>query len=112
MDFTVGGTGWYRKHFYIDAAEKGKCIAVSFDGIYMNADIWVNDRHVANHVYGYTAFELDITDYVRFGAENLIAVRVKNEGMNCRWYTGSGIYRHTFLKITNPYGSVAYIQNF
>lgn len=100
--FTVGGTGWYRKHFYIDAAEKGKCIAVSFDGIYMNADIWVNDRHVANHVYGYTAFELDITDYVRFGAENLIAVRVKNEGMNCRWYTGSGIYRHTFLKITNP----------
>ena len=100
--FTVGGTGWYRKHFYIDAAEKGKCVAVSFDGIYMNADIWVNDRHVANHVYGYTAFELDITDYVRFGAENLIAVRVKNEGMNCRWYTGSGIYRHTFLKITNP----------
>lgn len=78
--FTVGGTGWYRKHFYVDTAEKGKCIVVAFDGIYMNADIWVNDRHVANHVYGYTAFELDITDYVRFGEKNLIAVRVKNEG--------------------------------
>lgn len=100
--FTVGGTGWYRKHFHVDEAEKGKCIAVAFDGIYMNADIWVNDNHVANHVYGYTAFELDITDYVRFGAENLIAVRVKNEGLNCRWYTGSGIYRHTSLKITDP----------
>ena len=100
--FTVGGTGWYRKHFYVDAAEKGRCIAVAFDGIYMNADIWVNDRHVADHVYGYTAFELDITDYVRFGEKNLIAVRVKNEGLNCRWYTGSGIYRHTFLRITNP----------
>lgn len=100
--FTVGGTGWYRKHFYVDTAEKGKCIVVAFDGIYMNADIWVNDRHVANHVYGYTAFELDITDYVRFGEKNLIAVRVKNEGLNCRWYTGSGIYRHTSLKITNP----------
>lgn len=94
--FTVGGTGWYRKHFYVDAAEKGRCIAVAFDGIYMNADIWVNDHHVADHVYGYTAFELDITDYVRFGEKNLIAVRVKNEGLNCRWYTGSGIYRHTF----------------
>lgn len=100
--FTVGGIGWYRKHFCIDEAEKGKCIAVAFDGIYMNSDIWVNDCHVANHVYGYTAFELDITDYVRFGEDNLIAVRVKNEGMNSRWYTGSGIYRHTFLKMTDP----------
>ncbi len=84
--------------FYVDAAEKGRCIAVAFDGIYMNADIWVNDHHAADHVYGYTAFELDITDYVRFGEKNLIAVRVKNEGLNCRWYTGSGIYRHTFLE--------------
>lgn len=62
----------------------------------MNADIWVNGNHTANHVYGYTAFELDITKHVRFGEDNLIAVRVKNEGMNSRWYTGSGIYRHTF----------------
>lgn len=100
--FTVGGTGWYRKHFYINESEKGKCISVGFDGIYMNADIWVNGNHIANHVYGYTAFELDITNNVRFGEENLIAVRVKNEGMNSRWYTGSGIYRHTILKITNP----------
>lgn len=100
--FTVGGTGWYRKHFHLDEADNGKCISIIFDGIYMNADIWVNGNHTANHVYGYTAFELDITKHVRFGEDNLIAVRVKNEGMNSRWYTGSGIYRHTFLKITNP----------
>ena len=100
--FTTGGIGWYRKHFFMDAAEKGKCVSVIFDGVYMDADIWVNGRHVANHFYGYTAFEVDITGFVRFGEENMIAVRVKNEGMNCRWYTGSGIYRHTCLKITEP----------
>ncbi len=99
--FTVGGTGWYRKHFYLDEAGKGKCVAVAFDGIYRNADIWVNEHHVVHHVYGYTAFELDITDYVRFGEENLIAVRVENEGLNSRWYTGSGIYRHTSLKMVD-----------
>lgn len=100
--FTVGGTGWYRKHFFIDKCAQDKCVFVSFDGIYMNSDIWVNGRHVGNHVYGYTAFELDITDYVQAGKENVIAVRVKNEGKNSRWYSGSGIYRHTLLKIVNP----------
>ena len=100
--FTVGGTSWYRKHFFIDKSAQDKCVFVAFDGIYMNSDIWVNGHHVGNHVYGYTAFELDITDYVQVGKENVIAVRVKNEGINSRWYTGSGIYRHTSLKITNP----------
>lgn len=99
--FSVGGVGWYRKHFHIDEVNKGKRISVLFDGIYMNADIWVNDYYVGNHYYGYTAFELDITDYIRFGKDNLIAIRVKNEGQTSRWYTGSGIYRHTFLKVTN-----------
>lgn len=100
--FTIGGTGWYRKHFFIDKNARNKCVFIAFDGIYMDSDVWVNGHYVGGHVYGYTAFELDITNYVHIGEENIIAVRVKNEGVNSRWYTGSGIYRHTLLKITDP----------
>lgn len=101
--FTVGGTGWYRKHFTVNEEHKDKRVFITFDGIYMNADIWVNNRHLAGQFYGYSPLELDITEYVVWGKDNLIAVRVKNEGQNSRWYTGSGIYRHTFLRITAPF---------
>lgn len=100
--FTVGGTGWYRKHFTVPAADEGKNIAVNFDGVYMNADVWVNGEHAASHVYGYSPFEIDITPYISYGGDNVIAVKVRNEGMNCRWYTGSGIYRHVTLRTRNP----------
>lgn len=101
--FTVGGVGWYRKHFTIEEKYKGKRIFIAFDGIYMNSDIWVNNHYVGGQFYGYSPFEIDITDYVAWGQDNLIAVRVKNEGQNSRWYTGSGIYRHTCLKITDDF---------
>lgn len=100
--FTVGGEGWYRKHFKVAKADACKRVFVNFDGIYRNADVWVNGRHVAFHAYGYTPFELDITDFINPGQDNVMAVRVKNEGMNCRWYTGSGIYRHTLIKTLDP----------
>jgi len=68
----------------------------------MNADIWINEQHLGNHPYGYTSFSYDITDFIRFDKENLIAIEVKNDGENSRWYSGSGIYRHVWLKATNP----------
>ena len=100
--FTVGGTGWYRKSFTIPANHQGKMINIQFDGIYMNADIWINGIHLGNHPYGYTSFILDLTRHIKFDTINTIAVQVKNEGQNSRWYTGSGIYRHVWLKITEP----------
>jgi beta-galactosidase len=100
--YTVGGTGWYRKTFYVPAQLKGKVLQIQFDGIYMNADIWLNGNHLGNHPYGYTSFWYDISDDVKFGDENILAVEVKNEGRNSRWYSGSGIYRHVWFKILNP----------
>ncbi len=100
--FTVGGTGWYRKTFTIPANQKGKRIHIQFDGVYMNADFWLNGQQIGTHPYGYTSFWFDITDKINFGAENKIAVQVKNEGQNSRWYTGSGIYRHVWLKVLDP----------
>ena len=100
--FTTGGTGWYRKTFTVAQEEKGKKIQVQFDGVYMNTDVWINGHQLGNHPYGYTSFIFDITDYVKFGTPNIIAVEVKNEGQNSRWYSGSGIYRHVWLNTMHP----------
>jgi beta-galactosidase len=99
----VGGTGWYRKHFTLAPAEQGKRVIVRFDGVYMNADFWINGQALGNHPYGYTSFEFDLTPHLKpAGQENVIAVRVRNEGKNSRWYSGSGIYRHAWLTVTDP----------
>jgi len=99
----VGGTAWYRKHFTINKDDEGKIIKVLFDGVYMNADFWINGNHLGNHPYGYTAFAYDLTKYLNpAGQENVLAVQVKNEGKNSRWYSGSGIYRNVSLLKTNP----------
>ncbi|RXK87276.1 glycoside hydrolase family 2 TIM barrel-domain containing protein [Filimonas effusa] len=97
--FTVGGTGWYRKHFIVPASAKGKRVVIQFDGVYMNADVWINGIHLGCQPYGYTSFTHDLTPYVITGKENVIAVSVRNEGRNSRWYSGSGIYRHVWLLV-------------
>lgn len=100
---TVGGTAWYRKHFILNKEDEGKIIQILFDGVYMNADFWINGKHLGNHPYGYTAFAYDLTQYLNpIGQENVLAVQVKNEGKNSRWYSGSGIYRDVTLLKTNP----------
>lgn len=97
--YTVGGTSWYRKTFDVPTEWDGKTVELLFEGIYMNADVWINGTHVGNNIYGYTPFHFDITDKLDFGGRNVIAVQVKNEGVNSRWYTGSGIYRHVWLNV-------------
>ncbi len=100
--FTTGGTGWYRKTFTVPASEKGKRVIIQFDGVYMNPTVFINGVNIGQHPYGYTSFWYDITDNVKFGGKNIIAVEVKNEGQNSRWYSGSGIYRHVWLKMADP----------
>jgi len=101
--FVVGDTGWYRKRFTLPSSESGKKVTVRFDGVYMNSDVWLNGQHLGNHPYGYTPFVYDLTPYLKpAGQENVLAVRVKNTGKNSRWYSGSGIYRHVWLTVTEP----------
>jgi len=94
-----GGTGWYRKELDIPEELNGKSVYLQFDGIYMDADIWINGVKLGNHPYGYTSFWYDISDKIQPGESNLIAVKVQNEGRNSRWYSGSGIYRHVWLVV-------------
>ena len=100
---TIGGTGWYRKTFSLDTDETGKLISVYFEGAYMETDVWVNGIHLGTHPYGYTSFYYNITKYCKpAGQPNAMAVRVVNKGKNSRWYSGSGIYRHVWLTVTDP----------
>lgn len=91
------GIGWYRKTFTC-GADAGKWLtSVYFGGVYMNARVYVNGHDLGVHPYGFTSFCHDLTPYLKPG-ENVLAVRVDNsEQRNCRWYTGSGIYRNVKL---------------
>ena len=102
IGFTTGGVGWYRKTLSIPSTQKNKKIIIQFDGVYMNADVWLNGEHLGNHPYGYTTFYYDISDKIKFNTTNVIAVQVKNVGATSRWYAGSGINRHVWLKELNP----------
>lgn len=101
--YAVGGTAWYRKHFTLKKIDEGEIINILFDGVYMNADFWINGKHLGNQPYGYTAISYDLTSFLNpAGQDNVLAVQVKNEGRNSRWYSGSGIYRHVWLIRKKP----------
>jgi beta-galactosidase len=100
--FTTGGTGWYRKTFTIPKNLSDNQFFIMFEGVYMNADVWINGEFLGNHPYGYTSFWFDISGKIKIEKENVLTVKVKNEGENSRWYSGSGIYRHVWLNVVSP----------
>ena len=96
------GTGWYRKSFVLPDSLAGKRIFINFDGVFMKSSVWINGRMVGEYPNGYNAFQYDITPFVKYGANNVVAVRVDNSLQPAsRWYTGSGIYRDVKLVVTD-----------
>ncbi len=102
--YAPGGIGWYRKHFKLDPAQKGRHVTIEFDGVYDFSEVWINGVFVGARPYGYSSFAYDLTPYLKLGLdENVIAVRVDHSRFaDSRWYTGSGIYRHVRLVVTGP----------
>jgi len=99
--FFPGGIGWYRKTFQWKNSWKNKEVTVSFDGIYMNSEVWINGHYLGKRPYGYISFYYDLTPYLKRG-DNVIAVRVDNSKQpSGRWYTGCGIYRHVWITTTH-----------
>jgi beta-galactosidase len=97
------GKGWYRKTFNVSGEWKTKKVSIYFEGVYMNSEVFVNGKSLGIYPYGYSSFRYDLTPYLVFDKENVIAVRVDNsQHVNSRWYSGSGIYRHVWLTVTNP----------
>ena len=92
-----GGKGEYRKMF---ATPKGEVTKLHFEGVYQKAEVFINGQKAGQHAYGYTPFTIDITPYLyRDKRLNEVLVKVDNSELpNCRWYTGSGIYRHVWIE--------------
>jgi beta-galactosidase len=97
------GIGWYRKAFQVPETWKGKCVSIYFEGVYMNSEVFINGKSLGIYPYGYSSFSYNLTPYLNFGKENIISVKVDNsQQKNSRWYSGSGIYRHVWVIVTDP----------
>ncbi len=100
--YLPAGTGWYRKQLNMPKEWEGKTVKLMFDGVYQDSKVYVNGDSVGAHFYGYTPFVVDITKKLKVGS-NTVAVRVDNSMQkNCRWYSGSGIYRKVQLVVCDP----------
>ena len=96
--FPATSIGWYRKHFTIPAADTTGRYNISFDGIYRDAEIWINGFYLGNNKSGYVGISYDISDYINFERENVITVRVNATQYEGWFYEGAGIYRHVWLE--------------
>ena len=100
--FFPEGLGWYRKTFTVAKEDLNKQFVIQFDGVFMNSEVWINGCYLGRRPYGYSTFRYDLTDKLKVGGENVIAVRVDNSNPGAdRWYHGSGIYRNVHLIKTN-----------
>lgn len=94
------GIGWYRKAFPAPTGHADRRLFIEFDGVYQNSTVWINGHRLGHRPYGYVPFAYELTPHLLPGT-NVIAVRVDNSRQpNSRWYSGSGIYRHTWLTTT------------
>lgn len=96
------GKAWYRKHFMVDVADKGQIVTVEFDGVMSNSTVYLNGKKIYERPYGYIGFEIDLTPFILFGKENVLAVEVNPEALSSRWYPGAGIYRNVWFETKNP----------
>src|SRR6187402_3398381 len=96
--FLPAGKGWYRKIFILPEDWKNKSISIEFDGVFKNSEVFINGHSLGMRPNGYISFTYELSQYLNFGKENIIAVKVDNDAQpNSRWYTGSGIYRNVRL---------------
>ena len=100
--FEDNSIAWYRRTFELPAEDSGKRIWLTFDGVFRDATVWVNGWLVRRHEGGYYPFREDITDVVKFGGRNVVAVRVDATKFEGWFYEGAGIYRHVWLDKTAP----------
>jgi beta-galactosidase len=96
--FPETSIGWYRKHLAIPVADSGQRFVLRFDGIFRNAQVWINGFYLGNNQSGYVGKNFEITDYINYHGDNVVVVRVDATQYEGWFYEGAGIYRHVWLE--------------
>ena len=96
--------GWYRKHFTVPADALGQPVSLRFDGIFRDSDVWVNGFWLGGERSGYTTSAYNIAEYLNYGGDNVVTVRVDATYEEGWFYEGAGIYRHVWLSVGEPSG--------
>ncbi|OYQ43767.1 beta-galactosidase GalA [Flavobacterium aurantiibacter] len=93
--------GWYRKRFQVSNSSKNNRFEIQFDGVFRNASVWLNGFYLGTNQSGYLGFSYDVTDYLKYGEDNVLVVRVDATQYEGWFYEGAGIYRRVWLHETN-----------
>lgn len=114
--YLPGGIAWYRKSITIPQSKADEKVYLYFEGVYNRSEVFINGHSLGKRPNGYISFAYDATQFVKYGKENIISVRVDHsQSADSRWYSGSGIYRNVWLVYSNPvhiaqWGVYAYPQ--
>ncbi|GAA4808191.1 beta-galactosidase GalB [Olivibacter ginsenosidimutans] len=96
--YLPGGIGWYRKTFELPKGSTNDHWTIYFDGVYKNAEVWINGHYLGKRPNGFVSFYYDLSPYLLANGKNVLAVKVDHSQFaDSRWYTGSGIYRNVYL---------------
>ncbi|MFY7840979.1 MAG: beta-galactosidase GalA [Lacibacter sp.] len=95
--FPATSIGWYRKQFKLEKADSGRRFQLQFDGIFRDANVWINGFYLGNNKSGYVGVNYDVTDFLNFDRSNVVVVRVDATQYEGWFYEGAGIYRHVWL---------------
>lgn len=101
-NFPENSVGWYRRKFAVPASDLGKRIGLEFDGVFRDSIVWINGHYLGREESGYSGFSRNVTEFLNYGGENTIAVRVDASLEEGWFYEGAGIYRHVWLVKTAP----------
>ncbi|MEO5712179.1 MAG: beta-galactosidase GalA [Luteolibacter sp.] len=101
-NFPENSVGWYRRKFTVPASDLGKRVSVEFDGVFRDSIVWINGHYLGTEESGYSGFSRNLTEYLNYGGENVIAVRADASLEEGWFYEGAGIYRHVWLVKTDP----------
>jgi hypothetical protein len=101
--YLPGGIGWYRQTLNIPQTKRGEKVYLYFEGVYNRSEVFINGHSLGKRPNGYISFAYDATPFVKYGADNIITVRVDHSrSADSRWYSGSGIYRDVWVVYANP----------
>ena len=101
-NYPATSIGWYRRVFDIPSSDLGKRLSIQFDGVFRDCMVVLNGDFIGRNMSGYAPFFYDVTDFLNYGAKNILVVRVDATQGEGWFYEGAGIYRHVWLTKTDP----------